>query len=119
MPADKNSPKAPKIMDIAQPGKSAPSASGRPIIVTNRPLIKQDPMVLDSTGGQEADSAISRVGRPIKIEPLDGNDSVKTVAAPKPLSKGAVPIEVKDAKLSLKPITNQTDNALPAAPQEP
>lgn len=31
-------------MDVAKPGKSAPSVSGRPVIVTHRPII-DDPMV--------------------------------------------------------------------------
>jgi|GEM_PF-1077841 len=119
MPADKNSAKTPKVMDITQPGKSAPPASGRPIIVTNRPLIKQDPMVLSSEEGQEASAAISRVGKSIKIEPLDGDDGVKTVFEPKAQSKVTVPIAVKDAKLSLKPIAEQANDDAPAVSDEP
>lgn len=38
---------APKVFDITHPGKSAPSASSRPIIVTNR-AVMQDPMVAAS-----------------------------------------------------------------------
>ena len=34
------------IADVAHPGKSAPSASSRPVIVTNRPILK-DPMMVD------------------------------------------------------------------------
>lgn len=119
MPADKNSAKTPKVMDITQPGKSAPPASGRPIIVTNRPIIKQDPMVLGSEEGQEASAAISRVGKSIKIEPLHGDDGVKTVVEPKAQSKVTVPIAVKDAKLSLKPIAEQTNDDAPAVSDEP
>jgi len=40
-------PKNPKITDVASPGKTAPSASGRPIIVTNRPVLPHDPMIAD------------------------------------------------------------------------
>lgn len=39
-----SNPSSPKVFDITKPGKSAPNASSRPIIVTNRPVLK-DPMV--------------------------------------------------------------------------
>jgi hypothetical protein len=43
--SDKKAPKTnKKIMDVAHPGKTAPATSGRPVIVTNRPILK-DPMV--------------------------------------------------------------------------
>lgn len=121
MPADgKNIPKSSKVMDVTQPGKSTPSASGRPIIVTNRPLIKQDPMVLDSSEGQETAAAVSRVGRSIRIEPIDANDdSLKAVAPAKPQPKGEVPIEVKGAKLSLKPLAEPAEDSKPAPSPEP
>jgi hypothetical protein len=76
-------------------------------------------MVLDHAEGQETNPAVSRVGKSIKIEPLDGNDEVKTVAPPKPQPKGAVPIEVKDAKLSLKPVADPTVESGSTAQQEP
>lgn len=32
-------------MDVSRPGKAKPSATSKPIIITNRPLL-QDPMVV-------------------------------------------------------------------------
>ncbi|HEX7368478.1 MAG TPA: hypothetical protein VF261_02380 [Candidatus Saccharimonadales bacterium] len=38
-------PSSPKVFDVARPGKSSPSTSAKPIIVTNRPIM-HDPMVV-------------------------------------------------------------------------
>lgn len=46
MPTSKDDPKPRKVIDVTEPGKSEPSASARPIIVTNRPLLQKDPMVV-------------------------------------------------------------------------
>lgn len=121
MPVDnKNTPKPPKVMDVARPGKSAPSASSRPIIVTNRPLIKQDPMVLEPSDGQEAPAAVSRIGKPIRIEPIDANaDDLTSVVPVKPQTKSEVPVEVRDAKLSLKPLSDSAKGTEPAPSREP
>ena len=49
-----NSSKPRKVIDVTQPGQSEPSASGRPIIVSNRPVLQKDPMVV-SDGPVERD----------------------------------------------------------------
>ena len=62
-----------KIFDVAKPGKSAPTASSKPIIITNRPILK-DPMVVDKSGqdaGTAAALAPSKPSTKIKISPLD------------------------------------------------
>ncbi len=46
MPTNKDNSKPRKVIDVTEPGKSEPSASARPIIVTNRPILQQDPMVV-------------------------------------------------------------------------
>jgi len=48
MASSKEDPKPRRVIDVTEPGKSEPSASSRPIIVTNRPLLKQDPMVVSN-----------------------------------------------------------------------
>ena len=48
MPNSKDNSKPRKVIDVTEPGKSEPSATSRPIIVTNRPLLQQDPMVVVS-----------------------------------------------------------------------
>lgn len=36
-----------KPMDVTKPGKSAPDATARPVIVGHKPMVQQDPMVKD------------------------------------------------------------------------
>jgi hypothetical protein len=58
--------KAGNMDDVAQPGTSAPSASSRPVIITNRPILK-DPMVVDvDTEAKEADEAEAPAGAPTR-----------------------------------------------------
>ncbi|HSX06657.1 MAG TPA: hypothetical protein VLG92_02980 [Candidatus Saccharimonadia bacterium] len=61
-----------KIDDVKRPGKSAPLPTSRPIVVTNRPMLANDPMVVSTV--QESDDAKSaavatRMAKVIK--PLD------------------------------------------------
>jgi hypothetical protein len=72
-----SSKSGPKVFDVAHPGKSKPSASSRPIIVTNRPIL-QDPMMntqvpIDvETIEKESPAAVK-----IRLKPLDGEDDAK------------------------------------------
>ena len=74
-----------KIVDVAAPGKTPPSPSSKPIIVSNRPILKRDPM-MTAPGGLPENSDItpvSRVARTIKVgmvEPL--TDEQKAADAP-------------------------------------
>ncbi len=66
MAAEKSSEK--KIMDVARPGRTAATPTSRPVVITNRPLINQDPMVAaGSDGGTETAKTV-----PVKTaeEPL-------------------------------------------------
>jgi hypothetical protein len=66
---------APKLFDVAKPGKSAPSSTSRPVIITNRPVLK-DPMVIKvDTGDDEAQ----------KVEPTVSGAEVKHKIDIKPL----------------------------------
>ena len=42
-----------KLADVAKPGTTAPDATARPIIVTNRPIL-QDPMVVEAASSADA-----------------------------------------------------------------
>src|SRR5579883_2397989 len=71
MPA-KNKPAAPKAFDVIAPGKAAPSPTGRPIIVSNRPMIKDlmEPSIKSrSTTAPPVGGDASRVGRTIGAAP--------------------------------------------------
>lgn len=72
MAPDKPIPGPPKIVDVSHPGKSTPSASSRPIIITNRPVLRQDPMMLDDGSDELSTSrpiTVSRVSKPVAPEP--------------------------------------------------
>jgi hypothetical protein len=60
------------VIDVTEPGKSAPSPSAKPIIVTNRPVLKQDPMMVPDgeVSSGEPPKPISRVAKSISIKPL-------------------------------------------------
>lgn len=74
-------PKTPKkstMIDVAQPGRSAPSASSRPIIVGNKPTV-QDPMVNDKQNVQAGEQPVAvRRSAPQVIAPL--SDAEKRAA---------------------------------------
>jgi hypothetical protein len=72
-----------KVFDITKPGKSAPSASSKPIIITNRPVLK-DPMVTAETPGTTSATEAVAPSKPrtkITIAPLgqEPEESVKTL----------------------------------------
>jgi len=79
---------APKVFDISKPGKSAPSSSSKPIIVSNRPILK-DPMMVDEQPEDKEDkeetspTAISHV----KIVPLTPDDDKDEAADQKDATK--------------------------------
>ena len=73
------------IMDVAHPGKSAPSANSKSVITGNRPLLK-DPMMVDGTASQNdksADSSLASVSnksvaQPLTAPLLDNDKQAKT-----------------------------------------
>jgi len=76
-----------KVFDIAKPGKSAPTATSVPVIVTNRPIL-QDPMVVQNasstplTDNVPADAPKASLKKELKITPLkiklsDGSEDAK------------------------------------------
>ncbi|HET6924810.1 MAG TPA: hypothetical protein VFH39_03205 [Candidatus Saccharimonadales bacterium] len=60
--------KSSKVFDVAKPGKSAPSSSAKPIIITNRPVLK-DPMVTDDdTSADEERPAETRTTTKTRVQ---------------------------------------------------
>ena len=45
------------VFDVAKPGKTAPSSSSKPIIVTNRPVLK-DPMVVEDDAAPDSEKPV-------------------------------------------------------------
>lgn len=59
------------IEDVARPGKSAPAETSKPVIVTNRPIIK-DPMVVEDKTEAPAEPTTAKIAGSsrIKLQPL-------------------------------------------------
>jgi hypothetical protein len=89
-----------KITDVASPGKTAPPATSRPIVVTNRSLIAGDPMI----------TAAELPSNEVPSAPIVSR-TAKTIA---PVSTDVKPDETPSL---LQPM--QTEVSLPATPDEP
>lgn len=81
--ADKSTSKAasksaPKVFDVSKPGKQAASASSRPIIISNRPIM-QDPMV---TTDKDASDNVSVITTPEAVDSTPSPSSVKLKLQP-------------------------------------
>jgi hypothetical protein len=79
-------PAARQVFDVAKPGKSAPAPSGRPIIVSSGPIMK-DPMVTsDGETNTESTPSLAAVrSRKVVVQPLsqlDKDDAVSVPGAP-------------------------------------
>jgi hypothetical protein len=110
--APKTTTKSPaKVFDISKPGKQPASASARPLIVTNRPIM-QDPMVA-AAGTDEKTTASSKISpsfTKIKLEPLSlnpddaeaANTSEKDTTSDKKQEESAVVDVPKDPKEEFK-----------------
>ncbi|HSX30548.1 MAG TPA: hypothetical protein VLE99_01395 [Candidatus Saccharimonadales bacterium] len=87
---------ASKIDDVKRPGKATPSASSRPIVVSNRPVLASDPMMVatDATGSKE--SALQPMTRTAKtIQPLD--TALTAAAARKAAEQPLTPSDLASA----------------------
>ena len=63
------------ITDVAKPGKTAPSATSRPAIITNRPILK-DPMIASANDTtlpekETAEKHLSKPSTAVKLQPLE------------------------------------------------
>jgi hypothetical protein len=95
--------KEPKVFDVTQPGRSAPSSSSRPIIVTNRPMLRQDPMMVQpkepSKDVVEQTTPVARSVRMVGRSPIDQSAPIIDVTTPKQLSPDA-PLMSEDTSMS-------------------
>ncbi len=98
------------VFDVAKPGKDGlpTSATTRPVIVTNRPVIK-DPMVNDPQPSPQPSSS-----KKITITPLhDDVEPEKPQAAPKPEPQTDSTVAVNDKPVTVTPETTIADVAPP------
>ena len=114
---------APKVMDVSKPGKTNPDSSGRPLVVTHRPMV-QDPTLAKSAQADETDipsapdvdkTTAKRIG--IRIEP-DGELKQEEEAEEEPKEQRA---EVEENQQTEEtPETEEPGDDTPAPkPAEP
>ncbi len=111
MADSKDDPKPRKVIDVTEPGKSEPSASGKPIIVSNRPLLQRDPMVV---GSEPAEGDIDNTPAGNVKRPEGELSSYQEGNAITPPSAPSLP---KDVAKTTK--TPATDSDKPAQVSEP
>lgn len=108
MANSKSDSKTPRTMDVVQPGKAVPPATSRPVIVTNRPILRQDPMMVSPDGMEKPEEpvsrpVVSRVGKTLTVlAPHQSKTAKAAMIAPlsasdKDEAKNAAPDQVADA----------------------
>lgn len=98
-------------MDIAHPGKSAPSTTSKPVIVTNRPVL-QDPMVVTTPETDSLSESKSEAAQPISVhksgglvlQPLSAKPEAEEMPAPTESTKA----ESTEINLPLDEILSKT-----------
>lgn len=113
---------APKVFDVAKPGKTAADPTARPIIVGHGSMIKQDPMVVD-TDGSESKASTPPSTEGVKIVPIsDGSDDDKKekVAVEPPAEEEKTPEEAEPkAEEATEPPAEEPKSEEPEVPEEP
>jgi hypothetical protein len=107
--------KSPKFIDIKTPDKSKPSTTSRPVIVTNRPVLGNDPMVNpDQTGEAKPGVPMARTGK--TISPVSEEFAEPEAAKEEP-AEAAAPEE--DAPKSPEPESTPKVESKPAEAPKP
>jgi len=71
-PVEGEIPSAPPVFDVSKPGKTAAEPTSRPIIVTHKPMIKQDPMVAPAEESSEKPLSSKKEA---SISPISNSES--------------------------------------------
>lgn len=86
------------MADVDEPGKSAPAATSKPVIITNRPLLT-DPMVVDKdaeTGEEKVEKKQLQHSAESTLQPIDKPDQATAEAADKTEPAGSEPAKQPD-----------------------
>jgi hypothetical protein len=124
--AESKASKTPKVFDISKPGKSAPSASSKPIIITNRPVLK-DPMMVDKPNADDgASKPLVSTASHVKIVPLhlgsDGTDEKKEdekPSAPPAPTVTELAVRATARKVAAEVKQKEAEAEKPAEPEKP
>lgn len=90
------------IADIEHPGTTAASPTSKPVIVTNRPIIK-DPMVVEDVADEQPKLTAKKTSTKPKLQPLttsvESEDSKESTTQEKPVVDAVpAPAESKSSK---------------------
>lgn len=124
--ASKDDAKPRKIIDVTEPGKTAASPTAKPIIVSNRPMLKQDPMMVPAADSkksevdaEDAEPTVSRVGKPIAVM-IDQAKKEQEPEAAKAATPPRPPEPAKpEAKLAPTPPDKPAEFPTKPTPTEP
>lgn len=124
-----------KIVDVQAPGKTPPSASGRAIIITNRPMIRQDPMMAAAPAPDMAARRLSRIapavspasaGAPALPDAAAGDVQRRQDAPPVPDLSAAAALPLANSRPHLgasvpavKPERSSSSESVAATPAAP
>lgn len=116
--------KTPKVMDVSRPGSSAPPSSAKPIIVSNRPMLKQDPMMATPDGLEKVTTPgdtvpISRTAKTISVSSPAADPAAQAPTAAELVAKAATPTPEKKDDMEPKAVTPPTPAAQPASAETP
>jgi hypothetical protein len=110
MPA-KKTPEKKNIMDVSRPGKTAAASTSKPVIITNRPILK-DPMVVHDANDSEGERITVTTGKSSlqpKLQPTASEtapaEDVSTTE-PAPASDPAPAAEEPAAESGPEPVGN-------------
>lgn len=121
MPA-KKSPNA-KIIDISAPDQTAPDPTSRPVVVTNRPVLASDPMMVEDKASEAESTMLTApvVSRQAKtITPLDAEDVVEKTETQEADAHETEPEAAADEKTEpTEPAKEETDAKPPKAEPRP
>lgn len=130
-------PSSPKIIDVAAPDQTSPDPSSRPVVVTNRPVLTNDPMMAASTdSGETANLAtapvVSRQAKTItpSAEVGEATPAAASVEPDLPVDVTEAPTAEPETKISqpaapaaevtqTEPATVETDTPKDTLPPEP
>lgn len=94
--------KSVKMFDVAKPGKTPPSATSRPIIISHGDMIKKDPMVREQESAEPSEEAVKGKGhgetviKPLSEKATAGEEVVAESEAKVPEEKTEEPKESEE-----------------------
>jgi len=107
-----------QVFDVSKPGKSAPSATSRPVIVGHGSMLR-DPMMQDDTKDdkEEEDTPVTARSK-IVIKPVDGNDSDDKSDKERPETQEKPEVSEKKIEPAEEKTAAQTDDKPEVKPEE-